>query len=250
MCVALGLLNGGADFLSVLLADKKSDPTLAVSPNTRLGMSDDALLHLYSAFYTTASAWLAYRACRVAPERLFSLDSLIGTISTAIFTFSLIMPTITLLHHHNVFDIQDKLQFIVGLARRNQSSPGNAQQNESLFLTETELLRVRSLLIIGVIGCVFAPVALSFALGGQEWWGRITTLHPSQTYLESSTELYGVLATQASMVSHRAAKAGVAPLETIVPLFTLVCFLLAVLPCVCSLYWLGDDISFFSFYRE
>ena len=109
---------------------------------------------------------------------------------------------------------------------------------------------MRGLLAIGVIGCVFAPDAVSFALGSQEWWGRVTALHPSQAYLESSTALYGVLATQASMIAHRAAKTGVATLDSIVPSFAAVCFVLAVVPCACALYWLGGDISFFSFYRE
>ena len=255
LCIGLGLLNAIADFVSVLNIDSKSNPTEAVSPNPRLGMADDALIHAYAAFYTTASAWLSFRACKVVSAWLYQWDPLIGGLSTLIFAFSLVMPTITLMHYHGSVDMNDKLQSIVALVRRKTHTMGmetgeHQNDNTRLSLTETELLRVRSLLIIGAIGCVFAPVALSFALGGQEWWFRVTNLHPSQVYLESTTELYGLLATQASMISHRAAKAGVAPLEKIVPLFTLVCFLLAVLPCICSLYWLGDDISFFSFYRE
>ena len=52
------------------------------------------------------------------------------------------------------------------------------------------------------------------------------------------------------MVSHRAGKAGVAPFSRIVHAFVVVCLLLAIVPCVAALHWLGDDISFFSFYRE
>ena len=52
------------------------------------------------------------------------------------------------------------------------------------------------------------------------------------------------------MVAHRVGKVGVAPFEQIVPAFVGVCFALAVAPCVAALYWLGGDISFFSFYRE
>jgi hypothetical protein len=45
-------------------------------------------------------------------------------------------------------------------------------------------------------------------------------------------------------------KAGVASYQVIVPLFALICFVLAIVPCVSALYWIGSDVSFFSFYRE
>jgi len=52
------------------------------------------------------------------------------------------------------------------------------------------------------------------------------------------------------MVSHRMGKLGVAPYKTIVPVFAGVCAILAIVPCVCALHWLENDISFFSLYRE
>jgi hypothetical protein len=50
------------------------------------------------------------------------------------------------------------------------------------------------------------------------------------------------------MIAHRAAKAGVAPYSLLVPAFALVCVLLAAVPCVAALYWLGDEISFVKLY--
>ena len=117
-------------------------------------------------------------------------------------------------------------------------------------LSQTELLRARGLLFIGVLGCIFTPDALSFFLGGQDWWGRVSTAHSSQQLLESSTSLFAIFATESSMISHRVGKLGVAKYSLIVPAFAGVCFVLAVIPCICALNWLGDDVSFFSFYRE
>ena len=52
------------------------------------------------------------------------------------------------------------------------------------------------------------------------------------------------------MVAHRCGKVGVAPYTRIVPAFVAVCVVLAVAPCVAALAWLGDDISFLSFYSK
>lgn len=256
VCVLLGLALAAGDGLAIGKArtyyngDKTIDPRRSLSPNLRLGVSDDAVVHGYAAVYTIASAWLSVRASPVCPEVISQLDVILGGIATIVFVLSLLLPILTLLQHHGVIStLESALQ---GLVRWIRNHPGTNcdAKNPRLVLTETELLRVRGLLAIGVIGCVFAPDAVSFALGSQEWWGRVTALHPSQAYLESSTALYGVLATQASMIAHRAAKTGVTTLDSIVPSFAAVCFVLAVVPCACALYWLGGDISFFSFYRE
>ena len=127
-------------------------------------------------------------------------------------------------------------------------NPGNCL-DEAPPLSETELLRARGLLGIGVLASVFAPDCLAFALGGSDWWDRVSTLHPSQKVLESSTSLFALYANEASMIAHRCGKAGIAPFRVLVPSFAAVCFLLAILPCIAALYWLGNDISFFSFYR-
>ena len=117
-------------------------------------------------------------------------------------------------------------------------------------LSETETLRATGLVAIGTLGAIFIPDCVAFGLGGADWWDRVSALHPSQQTLESSTSLFALFATEASMVAHRVGKAGCAPFAQIVPAFVVVCFALAIAPCVAALYWLGSDISFFSFYRD
>ena len=117
-------------------------------------------------------------------------------------------------------------------------------------LSPTETLRARGLVAIGALGAVFIPDCIAFGLGGADWWDRVSDLHAAQRTLESSTSLFALFATEASMVAHRVGKTGAAPFSTIVPAFVIVCFALAVAPCGAALYWLGDDISFFSFYRD
>ncbi len=72
-------------------------------------------------------------------------------------------------------------------------------------------------------------------------------VYPEQGLLESSTALFGIFATQASMVAHASAKAGVAPLRGVVPAFAGVCAVLTIIPCACALFWL-DDSTFFAHY--
>ena len=117
-------------------------------------------------------------------------------------------------------------------------------------LSETETLRATGLVAIGTLGAIFIPDCVAFGLGSSAWWDRVSALHPSQQMLESSTSLFALFATEASMVAHRVGKAGCAPFAQIVPAFVVVCFVLAIAPCVAALYWLGGDISFFSFYRD
>ena len=117
-------------------------------------------------------------------------------------------------------------------------------------LSETETLRATGLVAIGTLGAIFIPDCVAFGLGSSDWWDRVSELHPSQQTLESSTSLFALFATEASMVAHRVGKAGCAPFSTIVPAFVVVCFALAIAPCAAALYWLGGDISFFSFYRD
>jgi len=52
------------------------------------------------------------------------------------------------------------------------------------------------------------------------------------------------------MISHRVGKTGAACYRDIVPAFVVVCSVLAIVPCICAIHWLGEDVSYFSFYRE
>ena len=191
----------------------------------RRGLADDPMVNIYGGVYAIAVSWLACRSSSACPEVLVSADGFLPWIAFGVFILAPVAPAITLSNPLDIF------------AKYPPLSP-------------TELLRMRGLLAIGLLAAVFAPDCLAFALGGSEWWNRVSTLHPSQQTLESSTSLFALYANEASMVSHRCARAGVAPFRLIVPAFAVVCLVLAIFPCVSALHWLGDDISFFSFYRE
>lgn len=230
-----------------------------ISKNVRRGIVDDATVTVYAACYTAAVSWLALRTSESCPDWIIQFDSVLPFMSIGVFVFSLIAPLLTL--SGDFFENDAKLsqtnsipsyQRIVKFSRsldvKNDSD--SSDYYEPAKLSDTELLRANGLLAIGVLACVFAPDALSFALGSQTWWERVTTIHPSQKMLESSTSIFALLSVEASMLSHRVGKTGAAPFEVIVPAFVIVCSLLAILPCICALHWLGDDVSFFSFYRE
>ena len=229
-----------------------------ISANIRRGIIDDATVNLYAAAYTFAVSWLALRTSEFCPTWLTSVDFILPLGSIGVFAFSLLAPFITLLGDSNLMPSNDSVtayqsmvSFTRSLSINNKAIANKLPEiQQPPELSATELLRARGLLAIGAIGCVFAPDALSFFLGGQEWWDRVNDLHPSQRTLESSTSLFALFSVEASMVSHRVGKTGAACYRDIVPAFVVVCLLLAIVPCICALQWLGDDISFFSFYRE
>ena len=241
--IPLGFLTAIVDYVASR-PPYYASPNESVSPNVRTGTADDAVIHLYAAIYTAGATWLALRVGPYCSSWLTLLDPLCGLSAAGIFLFSLLAPILTLLHDAEIFNAETPLRQMVSVARLGQVS-----QNESLVnLSETELLRAKSLIAVGFVGVVFAPIAIKFAIAGEGWWLRVLEAFPAQGTLESSTALFGVFATQASMVAHTFAKAGVAPFRTVAPAFAVVCFILAIVPCICALYWLGDDISFFSLY--
>jgi len=194
--------------------------------------------------YCAAVSWLALRTSVMCPSWLIQGDAILPWLSTGIFGFSLLAPFFTLIAAQDPMEAMDGPSgWMVRAAKRDEIPSSGLPE-----LSPTELLRARGLLAIGFVACIFAPDSVAFALGSQEWWGEVRESFPSQTMLESSTALYGLFAVEASMLSHRVGKAGVAPFNVIVPSFAVVCFMLAIIPCVFALQWLGDDISFFSYY--
>ena len=216
--IALGVLSGVASIGQVA-----TGYMVDTSQRRRLVVNDQVVT-LYSGVYSLCVSWLAARAL-VFPSWIVELDIVLPWMATFAFIMSVVVPAITLTNPMGILD-------------------------ETPPLSNTELLRARGVLAIGILACVFAPDCIAFALGGQSWWGRVNDLHPSQSTLESSTALFALYANEASMISHRCAKSGVAPFAVIVPVFAFVCLVLAIVPCAASLFWLGNDISFFSFYRE
>lgn len=188
--VAVGMLTALADYKASV--PPYASPTDAVSPNIRSGAVDDAVVHLYAAIYTASTIWLALRSGPLCPSWLPSFDPVLGMAAAAIFILSLLAPVLTLLHHYDYVNGQSALQAMVRVARQ-----GQGMKVEHLpDLTDTEVLRAQSLIGVGVVGCLFAPIAVKFALSGQDWWVRVSEIFPEQGMLESSTALFGVLATQ------------------------------------------------------
>ena len=229
-----------------------------LSPRPRRGVIDDSCMNLYAGLYSGFVSWLALRASSFCPGWVERLDVVLPWVASLVFAFSLAAPIITLVENESVgsLDTAEENSSISGtitrLARR-WTGLGAAEADELRIppaLSDTELFRTKGLLAIGVLGCVFVPDCISFAIGSSAWWDRVTAIHPSQRLLESSTALFALYSTEASMVATRAANKGVAEYRVMVPVFAGVCLALAIIPCACSLYWLGDDVSFFSFYRE
>jgi hypothetical protein len=255
--IFLAVLSSALDFQAVTRAngeckDRDSqqlsiDPRYRVSPNIRCGCSDDALVHMYAASYTTACAWLALRTSVACPSSLINWDVVFGPCAALVFSFSLAAPGLTLLHHYRIVDQSKLLRFMVRVIRQIPRV-GADSDSDLPALSSTELFRAQSLLAIGIIGCIFAPEVLVLTLQGQDWWLRASHAYPGQQWIESTNALFGVYATQLSMIAHRAGKQGVATYLQIVPTFTFACLLLTVFPSGCSLYWWGDQISFFEFY--
>lgn len=238
----LGLASALLDLQDSLPPYGSNTPTESVSPNVRRGVVDDAVVHAYSGIYTACASWLVIRSSYACPSWWIPFDSVVGPLASAIFVFSLAAPALTLLYETLGIG-ENVVQFLVGIVRRQ-----DYKIRDLPSFSETELLRANGLLAIGVVGCVYTPLVLSFCLLGQDWWTRVLDVYPGQAWVEPSTAFCGVVATQASMIGHRMGKAGAAPFSVIVPAFAVVVLLLAILPCVAVFYWLGDTISLFEYY--
>ena len=223
--IVLGFLSGFAGFWQAATGYLISRPWIDSLPRRR-GLSDDTNVNIYAGLYALTVSWLSLRTSTFCPHWLIPLDGLLPWMAIAVFVLAVLTPAVTLINPGNLFD-------------------------DDPPLSETELLRMRGMLAIGVLASVFAPECFMFAAGGgSDWWDRVSLIHPAQRTLESSTCLFALYANEASMVSHRCGRAGVATFDRIVPSFAVVCFLLAIVPCVAAIYWLGNDVSFFSIYQE
>lgn len=242
LAILLGVINSAS-------VAAQLQTSYMISKRPRLGVVDDAALHLYAGLYSGAASWLALRTSTFCPPWLIPLDRVLPCLAAAIFAYSLAAPAVTLYDNMQQSSDEDGVTTLSSAMVR--AARGSAVSVPT-SLSETELFRANGLLFIGVLGCVFVPACLAFALKGDDWWQRVGELHSKQRLLESTDALFALFATEASMIATRAANAGVAPYKKTVPVFAAVCLLLALVPCACSLWWLGggDDISFFSFYSE
>jgi hypothetical protein len=249
--ITLGLVN----VLGVALQMKTS---FLIAERRRMGVVDDAALTLYAGLYSAAACWLALRTSTFCPDWLTRLDLVLPWVAAGIFSYSLLAPAVTLYEHY-MSHLKEREYFgaevsrsIVSVSRLMTQQTTYDNDNIPTTLSETELFRSKGLVFIGILGCVFVPACLAFAIKGDGWWHNVVVNHPKQNLLESTDALFALFATEASMVCTRSANAGVASYRKAVPFFAGVCLVLALVPCACSLFWLGggDDISFFSFYNE
>ena len=245
--VALGLMN----VVAVLLQLKTA---FLISERRRMGVVDDAALTMYAGTYSAATCWLALRTSTFCPTWLSNFDFILPWVAAGFFGYSLLAPVVTLYEH---FKSQQEgsaapVSSTIVSASRWMATQNNDQTIVQTTLSDTEVFRTLGLIFIGMLGCVFVPACISFAIRGDDWWQTVIVNHPKQNILESTDSLFALFATEASMIATRAASAGVAPYKKAVPLFAGVCLVLALIPCGCSLIWLGggDDISFFKFYIE
>ena len=253
-------LSVGLGFVSFLAALVQLRTGFEISPRPRRGVIDDSCMNLYAGLYSAFVSWLALRASTFCPGWVERLDVVLPWLASLVFAFSLAAPIITLVENERdlSLDADDEKSptsisgTIARLARRSTGLSAAAADELRIppALSDTELFRTKGLLAIGVLGCVFVPDCISFAIGSSTWWDRVTAIHPSQRLLESSTALFALYSTEASMVATRAANKGVAEYRVMVPVFAGVCLALAIIPCACSLFWLREDVSFSSFYRE
>lgn len=235
-CVGLGLANAVAD----------ATVSRGVSRNVRRGAIDARVLQLYAGAYSTAVSWLALRVYPPAcPGALPALDSILGTAASVVFAASLVIPLLSLLS-----DTTPDNKFLrwtqTSLVRVARGDP--TIDNPPRF-TPTEKLRATGLVVIGCVACLFLPVSTYLALYGKQWWETVLEAYPQQGLLETTTALFGLIAAQANILISRAAGYGVRPLGQMVTLGSAASLMLAVVPCVCALYYLQDSTTFFDHYN-
>jgi len=240
--IGLGAMNAMASFVQVAIGYNVNTGIESI----RRGITDDPTVTLYAGLYSAAVTWQALRTCSFCPQWLSDNDVVLAWLAFAIYIYSLAAPVSTLLGSKTAAWLTSWRW----LLENDTLKDGDNNHHETPEMTETELLRARGLLATGILACVFAFDAFAFGCKGQDWWSTVISLHPSQTTLESSTALFALYAVESNMVAHRFGKAGVYPWTFIVPSACIFNLFVAIVPCLAALYWLGNDISFFSFYSD
>jgi len=234
LCVGLGFCNAIAD---LTYRD--------ISKNIRRGSIDMKVLQVYAGTYTASVSWLALRVYpEVCPSWLPAFDPVVGWISVLVFAGSLISPLLSLWSNAYLDNtvLQATQLSLLRIVRRDSTI------KELPPFTPTEKYRATSLVAIGIVASLYLPISTYLALYGESWWNFSLESYPQQGLLEASTALFGLIAAQANIAITNAARYGVKPLSQCANLGTAVTFLLAVVPCVCALYFLQDGITFFDHY--
>ena len=189
-----------------------------IPDDDRPGFAHERAIMLYTNLYLAGALWLSLRFSSLYPFGLTFFDPIFAVTSMAVFVYGLAAPMYT------------------AVALRAE-------------LTETERLRMSGMIVSGAVGAVFLLEAAALLLnGGQDWWGRVVELYPSQDILEPSVTLFAAYAVEAGMLIHRSARRGVITFAQAVPFYsTTVLPLLTLLPMASLFWWKHEEVSFWAF---
>jgi hypothetical protein len=112
-------------------------------------------VNVYAGLYALTISWLALRTSSFCPSWPMASDSFLPVMAVGFCVLAVLAPAITLFNPGKILD---------------HAPP----------LSGRELLRMRGLLVIGILASVFAPDCFAFASEGRDWWDRVAFLHPSQ----------------------------------------------------------------------
>ena len=189
-----------------------------IEDDDRPGFAHERSIMLYTTSYLGAVMWLSLRFSSLYPSLLLPLDSVLCILSIAVYVYGLVSPIKTLLVDYDA-------------------------------LTETEVLRMKGMVVSGLVGSVFIlETAALLANGGEAWWSQVVALYPGQYFLEPSVTIFAAYAVEAGVFIHRLARRGVITFAEAVPFYAkIVLPLLTLLPMGCLFWWQRADVSFWSF---
>ena len=188
-----------------------------IADDDRPGFAHERAIMLYTTSYLGGVMWLSLRFSSLYPAALTPFDALPLLGSIACYVYGLVAPVATMLF------LRDEL-------------------------TPTEQLRMKGMIVSGLVGSVFLLESGALLLNGPQWWERVMELYPAQSVLEPSVTIFAAYAVEAGVFIHRLARRGVITFQQAVPFYgKLVLPLLTLLP-MGSLFWYKhDDVSFWNF---
>jgi hypothetical protein len=183
----------------------------------RPGFAHERAIMLYTTSYLAGVMWLSLRFSPLYPAALVPLDNPLCILSILVYLYGLISPVAT-------------LAFL-----REQ-------------LTPTEVLRMKGMVVSGLVGAVFILETAALLLHEPDWWGHVTAMYPAQSVLEPSVTVFAAYAVEAGVFIHRLARRGVVTFAQAVPFYAkYVLPLLTLLPMGCLFAYRLDEVSFWDF---
>eukprot|EP00316_Scyphosphaera_apsteinii_P024223 CAMPEP_0119318666 /NCGR_PEP_ID=MMETSP1333-20130426/47099_1 /TAXON_ID=418940 /ORGANISM="Scyphosphaera apsteinii, Strain RCC1455" /LENGTH=321 /DNA_ID=CAMNT_0007324897 /DNA_START=8 /DNA_END=973 /DNA_ORIENTATION=+ len=183
----------------------------------RPGFAHERAIMLYTTSFLAGVMWLSLRFSPLYPASLVPLDNPLCILSILMYLYGLVSPAAT-------------LAFL-----RDQ-------------LTPTETLRMKGMVVSGLVGSVFILETMALLLHEGDWWSHVTALYPAQSVLEPSVTVFAAYAVEAGVFIHRLARRGVITFAQAVPFYGKVILpLLTLLPMGCLFAYRHDDVSFWDF---